>query len=207
MRVRRECHRCNATFTAASECLGCAHRRCAKCSRYPRGAPRRTNSPATRGEAILKANKENPPIVTDYSYSDKDIALKRPSKTGGQDLYHRKARQRVRTCHESQAFMAGSKCQCGHIHCTDCPRDLPKKDKYPFGYPGDAFGPSNIPRYECGRCQTLYPLDAGHGTLCKKCGRHMSDASPRALPRKVDLDPDPKILRMLQARLNKLKFA
>ena len=53
--------------------------------------------------------------------------LKRPSKTGGHDLVHKKPRQRVRlTCHECNTlFIAGTKvCErCSHVRCTDCPRD------------------------------------------------------------------------------------
>lgn len=128
IRIRRTCHRCDVTFAAAKECPNCEHVRCAKCTRYP---PKRTEAERLashrRREAILKANKENPPIIADYSYADKGVILTRPSKTGGQDLVHKKPRQRVRrNCHECQTlFMAGSKkCEdCGHIRCTDCPRD------------------------------------------------------------------------------------
>lgn len=83
----------------------------------------------------------------------------------------------------------------------------PKKDKYPFGYPGDAFGPHSIPRYECGRCETLFPADAENGTVCKKCGCAKSDDSPRALPRKVEPEPDPDVLKMIQSKLDRLKVA
>ncbi|PHH86241.1 hypothetical protein CDD83_10534 [Cordyceps sp. RAO-2017] len=209
IRVRRTCHRCDATLATAKECPNCQHTRCTKCIRYP---PKRTEAEKLasreRRAAFHQANKENPPLLADYSYCDKGIVLKRPSKTGGQDLYHKKPRQRVRrTCHECQAlFLAGSKkCDCGHIRCTDCPRDPPKKDKYPFGYPGDAFGPSSVPRYECERCETLYPSGAERGTACKKCGHEKTDASPRALPRRVEPEPDPEILKMIQAKLDRLK--
>ncbi|KAF4513065.1 hypothetical protein G6O67_000387 [Ophiocordyceps sinensis] len=176
IRVRRTCHRCNTALFQAKECPTCQHPRCTKCPRYP---PKRTEAEkvASREKraALIQANKENPPIITDYSYNDRGIVLKRPSKTGGQDLYQKKPRQRVRrTCHECQTLFTASskKCQdCTHIRCTDCPRDPPKKDKYPFGYPGDAFGPSSVPRYECQRCEALYPVGAEHGIACKKCGR------------------------------------
>lgn len=128
MRVRRSCHRCNANFGSAKECPNCQHVRCTKCARYP---PKRTEAEviASREKraALMKANKENQPIIPDYSYEPKEIVIKRPSKTGGQDLIYKKPRQRVRrTCHECQTlFATGSKtCEnCSHERCTDCPRD------------------------------------------------------------------------------------
>lgn len=214
MRVRRTCHRCNATFTSAKECPNCQHARCTKCTRYP---PKRTEAEiiASREKraAIIKANKENAPIIPDYTYAfeKKQIVLTRPSKTGGQDLVHKKPRQRVRrTCHECQTlFLSGNKTcgKCGHIRCTDCPRDPPKKDKYPYGYPGDEFGPSSIPHYECKNCKTIFPTGAEHGTKCNNCELEKSDESPRVLPRKVEPVPDPAIVARLQARLEALKIA
>lgn len=129
MRVRRSCHRCNTTFSTAKECPNCQHVRCSKCTRYPR---KRTEAELIasreRRAAIIQANKENAPIIPDYDLSrHQNIVLKRPSKTGGQDLVHKKPRQRVRrTCHECHnIFRTGSKtCEkCSHIRCTDCPRD------------------------------------------------------------------------------------
>jgi hypothetical protein len=144
-------------------------------------------------------------------------------------LVYKKPRQRVRrSCHECDTlFKSGSKkCdKCGHARCTDCPRDpyvtlfsvfnctkltmnhSPKKDKYPIGYPGDEFGPSSIPHYECEKCKALYPTHAEHGTECRKCRHPKSEASPRAQPRKVEPEPDPEILAKLQAKLEGLKVA
>jgi hypothetical protein len=212
MRVRRTCHECSATFTTGNECPSCQHKRCTQCTRYP---PKRTEQELVasreRRAAIIKANKDNAPIVPDYGWDEKEIILKRPSKTGGQDLVYKKPRQRVRrTCHECETlFKTGSKrCEaCGHARCTDCPRDPPKKDKYPLGYPGDEFGPNSVPHYECEKCKTLYPTHADHGTECRKCSHPKSDASPRAQPRKVEPEPDPEILMKLQARLEGLKVA
>ncbi|RTE68394.1 hypothetical protein BHE90_017228 [Fusarium euwallaceae] len=214
MRVRRTCHECNATFSSAKECPNCQHARCTKCARYP---PKRTEAEIIasreRRAAIVKANKENAPVVPDYScaLNEKKIALTRPSKTGGQDLVHKKSRQRVRrTCHEcSKLFICGNKTckKCGHVRCTDCPQDPPKKDKYPYGYPGDEFGPRSVPHYECKDCKTVYPTGAENGTKCKKCGLEKTGGSPRVLPRKVEPEPDPELLRKLQERLETLKVA
>jgi hypothetical protein len=128
MRVRHICHRCNATFTSKNECTNCQHVRCDKCLRYP-SKETETEHLANLEEmkTAQKAKQENCPIVPDLFWGDHQIELKRPSKTGGQDLVHRRPRQRVRrTCHECQTvFTAGSrKCEnCNHIRCTDCPRD------------------------------------------------------------------------------------
>ena len=129
MRVRRTCHKCNAHFQFDKECPGCQHIRCTKCVRNP---PKRTEAELIasreRRAAKIKANKENAPIIPDYAYDGTQVyVLKRPSKTGRQDLVYRKLRQRVRrTCHECDTlFAAGSKfCEsCSHVRCTDCPRD------------------------------------------------------------------------------------
>jgi hypothetical protein len=129
MRVRRTCHKCNAHFQFDKECPSCQHIRCTKCVRNP---PKRTEAELIasreRRAAKIKANKENAPIVPDYAYDGTQVyVLKRPSKTGRQDLVYRKPRQRVRrTCHECHTlFAAGSKfCEtCTHVRCTDCPRD------------------------------------------------------------------------------------
>ncbi|KAH6607783.1 hypothetical protein Trco_004096 [Trichoderma cornu-damae] len=210
MRIRRTCHRCNATFGATKECPNCNHSRCTKCTRYP---PKRSEAEMAasreRRAAKIKANRDNAPILPDYGPDEKEVVLKRPSKTGGQDLVHKKPRQRVRrTCHECKTlFMAGSKtCErCSHVRCTDCPRDPPKKDKYPFGYPGDEFGPNSVPHYECEKCKTVYPKNAENGTECRKCRCPKSNASPRARPRKVEPIPDPDVLQQIQAKLDKLK--
>lgn len=127
MRVHRTCAACSATFSSAKECPSCGS---TKYKRYP---PKRTEAEKIasreRRAALIKANKENAPIIPDYRYDSgkKDPPLTKPSKTGGPDLVHKKPRQRVRrTCHECQAlFATGSKrCdKCEHVRCTDCPRD------------------------------------------------------------------------------------
>ncbi|KAK2591614.1 hypothetical protein QQS21_010683 [Conoideocrella luteorostrata] len=209
MRIRRTCHKCNATFSTKSECASCQHTRCDLCPRYP---PKVNEAEffanLAEMEAVVKTNRENSAISADLFWGDQKIELTRPSKSGGQDLVHRKPRQRVRrTCHECTGlFASGSKkCDCcGHIRCTDCPRDPPKKDMYPFGYPGDAFGPKTDARFECLCCKTLYPPEAEDGTLCASCGLEKSGESPRAMPRKVQPVPDPDVLNKLQAKLTGL---
>jgi len=128
MRVHRKCHVCSTSFGAGKECPSCKHPRCKQCPRVP---PKRTEAEREESRkkraAILKQRAENPPIVPDWDTSDKKIVLKKPSKTGGQDLIHRKPRQRVRRtcCQCEKQFGAHVKaCEgCSHIRCTDCPRD------------------------------------------------------------------------------------
>ena len=130
MRVRRTCHQCNATFGVAKECPSCSHVRCKQCTRYP---PKRTEEEkqASRERRAAKAKEAaaNPIIVPDWRVDEKksEFKLTKPAKTGGQDLVYRKPRQRVRrNCHQCNTlFTSGSKtcAECGHIRCTDCPRD------------------------------------------------------------------------------------
>lgn len=91
--------------------------------------------------------------------------------------------------------------------CPLTPIFRPKKDKYPFGYPGDEFGPNSVPHYECDECRTLYPIGSENGTACTSCGEEKSETSPRAQPRKIEPEPDPVILRQLEERLRALKVA
>jgi len=44
MRVRYTCHNCSTTFGHERVCVGCQHRRCTKCSRYP---PKKDKSKST----------------------------------------------------------------------------------------------------------------------------------------------------------------
>lgn len=82
----------------------------------------------------------------------------------------------------------------------------PKKDKYPFGYPGDEFGPSAIPHHECVECKAIFPGGAPDGTPCAKCERPKDAACPRLKPRKVEPEPDPAILQSVQAKIESLKL-
>ncbi|KLU82678.1 hypothetical protein MAPG_01747 [Magnaporthiopsis poae ATCC 64411] len=213
MRVRRECHVCTAQFGSTKECPKCQHPRCEQCVRYP---PHRTEEELVASRihraAILKEQKENAPIIPDYSdpLREKKIVLKKPAKTGGQDLVHKKARQRVRrTCHECQTLFKGSNkacSNCSHVRCTDCPRDPPKKDKYPYGYPGDEFGPNSIPHYQCHSCKNKFPPAADPGTECSKCSHKKCDQCPRLLPQKVEPEPDPATLQSMEIKLASLRL-
>lgn len=211
MRIHRTCHECNATFGVTKECPKCRHMRCTKCIRYP---PRRTEAEKAASRehraALIKKYKDDAPLVPDYGYltSPKKVVLTRPSKTGSQDLVHKKPRQRVRrTCHECQAlFRPGTKtcANCSHIRCTECPRDPPKTEKYPLGYPGDEYGPNAVPQASCYNCHSLFPPKAADGTECSKCSRPKDAKCTRAKPRKVQPGPDPEVVKSLEAKFGNL---
>ncbi|RYO81079.1 hypothetical protein DL766_004801 [Monosporascus sp. MC13-8B] len=84
-----------------NECPGCQHTRCKKCTQYPsKRNERERQANREKREALAKKHRENAPIIPSYDYAPTTIVLKRPSKTGGQDLVFRKHRMRVRRyCH------------------------------------------------------------------------------------------------------------
>lgn len=128
MRVHRECHKCGHNFGLAKECPNCKHHRCKECQRRPakRSEAERAESRKKRA-AAEKERAENPPIIADWDLSSKKITLTRPAKQGGQDLVHKKPRQRVRrTCCQCSSLFHGAEKSCPgcqHARCTDCPRD------------------------------------------------------------------------------------
>lgn len=206
MRVHRKCHLCSTSFGLGRECPNCAHPRCKQCPRIP---PKRTEAEKEESRkkraAIIKERAEKAPIIPDWDPTPKKIVLKRPAKTGGQDLYYRKPRQRIRrTCCECQKLFTGTKiCEgCQHVRCTDCPRDPPKKDKYPYGYPGDALSAKNG-HYQCASCKHVFPSTPTDNLACIKCSHSQCD---RLSPKKVEPEPDPEILKSIQAKLESLKL-
>ncbi|KAK3182359.1 hypothetical protein K4F52_006362 [Lecanicillium sp. MT-2017a] len=205
MRARWTCHRCATAFASFTICPNCDHARCTKCSRFP---PEHERPSVDNNLPAGFPDEDEGLMIPDYNWTDAGILLTRPSKTGGQDLILKKPRRRVRrSCHEchTQFSQISKTCQkCGHIRCTDCPREPENKEKYPFGYPGDEFGPNSVPYYECDRCMTLYPAGAEDGTVCTRCGREKSHYSLRAQPRAVERH-DPEVLKMIQAKLDALK--
>lgn len=206
MRVHRKCHLCSTSFGAGRECPNCAHPRCKQCPRIP---PKRTEAEKEESRkkraAIIKERAEKAPIIPDWDPTPKKIVLERPAKTGGQDLYYRKPRQRIRrTCCECQKLFTGTKiCEgCQHTRCTDCPRDPPKKDKYPYGYPGDALS-ARIGHYQCASCKHIFSSPPTDEPACAKCSHAQCE---RLTPRKVEPEPDPEILKSIQVKLESLKL-
>ncbi|KAI1494325.1 hypothetical protein F5X96DRAFT_665828 [Biscogniauxia mediterranea] len=214
MRIHRECHRCHAQFGANNQCPKCQHTRCKQCTRYPvkrDEAGRQANR--ERREALIQKHKELAPIIPSYDYSPQKIILKRPGKTGGQDLVFKgRPRMRVRrTCHVcSNLITSGSKqprtCDnCGHRRCDDCPRNPDARAKYPYGYPNDEPGQKFKGVYSCHECRKKFPPNVDDGVECANCSHKKCTQCPRVKPRKVEPEPDPDILENLRARMAELK--
>ncbi|KAK4208441.1 hypothetical protein QBC37DRAFT_70976 [Rhypophila decipiens] len=210
MRVHRKCHLCDTSFGLGKECPKCKHVRCKQCPRVP---PKRTEAEKEESRkkraAILKERAENAPIIPDWNLTEKKVVLRRPAKTGGQDLVHKKPRQRVRRtcCQCEKLFSSGNKtCQaCEHARCADCPRDPSKKDRYPYGYPGDELGTKN-PYFECHECKAPIPSQPDTETPCPKCSHPKCASCERLTPRRVEPEPDPEVWKSIQAKLEDLKL-
>ncbi|KIY03801.1 uncharacterized protein Z520_00492 [Fonsecaea multimorphosa CBS 102226] len=93
MRVRYTCHNCSTTFGRDRICVGCQHRRCTRCSRYPpkKDRTKYSQDPTTTGPAELV--NEAP----------------RPSAEGG-------------TCHECRSGFEVDAEECPNCHHKICER-------------------------------------------------------------------------------------
>ncbi|KAL5341694.1 hypothetical protein BJX70DRAFT_395753 [Aspergillus crustosus] len=203
MRVRRTCHRCQTTFGPDKVCVNCQHVRCKKCPRHPAAKPKdqkeRTETALqtiiaqkTQTHSRTHAHTQTQPVQP----RPKEYKVTLPSRTGGQDLVQKPVRQRVRrTCHRCNTVFAShaTECtSCKHIRCKICPRDPPKLDKYPDGYPGDADPPYEPPartwkrprqrvRYTCHQCSNLYRSGEKNCSSCgqEKCRKSKSPSQTR----------------------------
>jgi len=134
--------------------------------------------------------------------------------------------QRVRrTCHEcSTLYQPGSKvcASCQHVRCADCPRDPPKKHKFPDGYPGDApsTNPSKPIKYACHKCNKVFPpipnpaspegiawKESGQTLECERCKHSLCEDCHRAKPVKVEPMPDEDVLERVRVKLAGLGVA
>lgn len=223
MRVRRTCHRCQTTFGPDKVCTNCQHPRCKQCPRSPSPQEKDAEHLHIPKLKVLEIRSRHPTasigLHTHLKLTvDPHAPLTLPSRTGGQDLVHKSVLQRVRrTCHCcNEAFTPGSKeCQsCKHLRCKLCPREPPKPDKYPNGYPGDVEPPRLIPNrtykkprarvhYICHVCETSYNPGAN---TCSKCGVGKCAETTRIPPRKTIPDPDPDVLRRVEEKIGLLKI-
>ncbi|KAJ5754870.1 hypothetical protein N7533_004413 [Penicillium manginii] len=221
MRVRRTCHRCETTFGPEKVCVNCQHPRCTKCPRFPPASEKtkaeRELAPKTKIGEIRSRQRGALPLAPHFKYTgNPDVPLTIPSRSGGQDLVRKEVVQRVRrTCHLCKTvFVKGSKecASCSHIRCKRCPRQPPKLDKYPDGYPGDVDPPKLKPdrafksprrrvHYICHVCEAQYNVGANN---CSKCGQAKCDATIRIPPKKVKREPDPAVLASVEAKLKTL---
>lgn len=125
MRIHRSCHKCNTTFGGSKVCDKCEHVRCKSCPRFPP----KSSGTKDKGKGKEKENDTTGHIEADSYWNIKeDFVLTIPSKKPGcQPLVRKLPKQRIRrNCHECKAlFTTKSKtcASCGHIRCTECPRD------------------------------------------------------------------------------------
>ena len=121
MRVHRSCHKCDTPFGPNKVCLNCQHTRCKTCPRFPA----KGSGVKGKGKEVITGDYLEP---ENYWNLKEDFVLTMPPRTpGGQRLVRKNPRQRIRrTCHECSTLFLGKtkECtKCGHIRCTDCPRD------------------------------------------------------------------------------------
>ncbi|KAI3337768.1 hypothetical protein F4824DRAFT_102939 [Ustulina deusta] len=216
MRIHRECHRCKARFSAGNVCPSCQHTRCKQCTRYPdkqTDAEREANR--ERRGILIQKHKDMAPIIPSYDYSShsQQIVLKRPRKTGAQDLvYKGRPRMRVRRyCHICESLISSHTTQartcekCGHKRCADCPRYPDNKKNYPYGYPNDEPGSTFKGIFACHECKTNFDSQAEDGAQCSKCAHERCSECPRVKPRRVEPEPDPEVLESLRLRMAALQ--
>lgn len=125
MRIHRSCHKCNTTFGGSKVCDKCEHVRCKSCPRFPP----KSKSSGSKDKGKGKENDTTGHIEADTHWNPKEnFVLTMPSKKPGcQPLVRKLPKQRIRrNCHECKAlFVTKSKtcASCGHVRCTECPRD------------------------------------------------------------------------------------
>lgn len=196
MRVRRHCHRCQTTFGLDRTCKKCGHKLCKKCPRFPpRKGKERAEETNSEEEENNQAHKEVILTLMRRRSPPRQLPPPTRSRYGASDLVRRPAKQKVRrTCHKCSTIFARQEkvCRnCQHVRCTACPRDPPKLEKWPHGYPGDVEaaaddGPApedgreelaQIDEWSCHGCSKRLSVkeevctDCEH-TRCEKCTRH-----------------------------------
>ncbi|POS76147.1 hypothetical protein DHEL01_v205460 [Diaporthe helianthi] len=88
-----------------------------------------------------------------------------------------------------------------------CPRDPPKKDKYPYGYPGDEFGAKSIPHFKCHECHAKFPPGAEDDATCPRCSHGKCNNCERLRPQKVEPAPDPEVMRSVHEKMAEMKIS
>jgi len=216
VRIHRSCHRCNATFGSNKTCAQCEHVRCKQCPRYPPKKIEKKDKAPVTAPAVSDIE-----VDTYYGLREQQLPLTKPSlKPNAQPLVRKKPMQRVRrTCHAcGRLFAPATKicADCSHVRCADCPRDPPKKKKYPDGYPGDAPSSDTTKpvKYACHKCTKVFPpvphpdslegiarKESNVELLCNRCQHPLCPDCPRAAPVKVEPAPDPEVLKSVREKL------
>lgn len=231
MRIHRTCHRCNAMFRGARICPQCQHQACALCQATPQ--PRYLSSWDPIVDDPLAVDLE---VDDYHGMQQQVVVTRAANRANPQLLVRKELRQRVRrTCHSCQTLFTSRNricTNCQHFCCTECPRFPPKRRKYPDGYPGDEPASSSTApiRYACHLCRKSYPPvphpDSPEGQAigdaafadCVRCGHTRCPSCRRAPPRTAPLaptpspppepalDPDPDVLRSVEAKLAAIEY-
>lgn len=109
MRVRRNCHRCNAVFGGLKVCPQCDHKRCKRCPRYPAKKPK----DGAAGPADKEKKKATLPCQEPVIY------------TRGSRHFIKQINLMKYTCHQCETDFRPStlSCEkCGHSRCAACPK-------------------------------------------------------------------------------------
>ncbi|KAL8771617.1 MAG: hypothetical protein Q9209_003061 [Squamulea sp. 1 TL-2023] len=208
MRIHRVCHHCQTTFGADKICNSCKHSRCKKCPRYP---TKRAKEAKSKSEVPEGA----PPPVGNVALNLKSLTLS--SRATGKQITYKPATQRVRrTCHKCNTLFEGRapNClSCGHTRCQQCPREPPKKDKYPEGYPGDSDyniatrerHPIRVHvRWTCHQCSSTF---RDLSRKCEGCGHDRCDDCPRHPPKREKPKLDPDAVKSIDERMRKMDIS
>ncbi|KAL8678205.1 MAG: hypothetical protein Q9186_005423 [Xanthomendoza sp. 1 TL-2023] len=208
MRIHRACHHCQTTFGADRVCNNCNHHRCKKCPRYP---SKKAKEPKSKSEPTGGM----PAAVGQTTLNLKSLTIS--SRATGKQISYKPATQRVRrTCHECKTLFEGKAPECaacGHIRCQQCPREPPKKEKYPAGYPGDSDYNAAVRerhpirvhvRWTCHQCsQTFQDLSR----QCQGCGHDRCDDCPRQPPKREKPKLDPDAVKKIEARMKEMDIS
>lgn len=81
------------------------------------------------------------------------------------------------------------------------PLNRSKKDKYPYGYPGDQPSKRQA-HFECKACNNIFPSEP-NVTTCPKCFNRNTE---RLAPKRVEPQPDPEAWKSIQAKLEAMKL-
>ncbi|KAL8850389.1 MAG: hypothetical protein Q9221_004710 [Calogaya cf. arnoldii] len=205
MRIHRACHHCQTTFGADKICSSCQHPRCKKCPRYP---TKRAKEAKSKSEAPGGA----PAAVAGTALNLKSLTIS--SRATGKQVSYKPATQRVRRkCHQCDTFFEGKALECsncGHSRCQQCPREPPKKDKYPAGYPGDSDYDIAIRerhpirvhvRWTCHQCSKTF---RDLSRKCEGCGHDRCDDCPRNPPKREKPKLDPDAVKSVEERMRQM---
>lgn len=218
MRVHRYCHRCTTTFGSTSVCSGCEHKRCKKCPRYPAKKEK-----PTEAKILSTEDDEEDPEATGMGATP--VKALQPLSQGQSttlkpDLVHQPIKIKVkRTCHKCDTLFKPStakECEnCQHVRCSKCPRDPPKRYKYPKGYPGDVTAVESSDdqydgkrkrvyrktrgrvHYMCDQCQ--HDFRQGE-RICWNCNHERCDQCTRSPPKEPD-EANPEVLKSVASKL------